>query len=312
MRFIDLFAGIGGIRLGFEHIGWKCVFSSEWDRYAQQTYAANFGIVPEGDITKIDVSSIPSFDALVAGFPCQSFSRAGKELGFDDTRGTLFFNITEIIAHHKPSTVFLENVRNLATHDEGKTFKVIKAKLKSLGYKVYHKILDAKDFGVPQTRSRIYIVAFKVDDVDAEDMTDYFHFPTGCKTPTRVGDILETAVADKYTISDRMWIGHQERKLRNVADGKGFGFTLFDENSKYTNTITARYYKDGAEILINQEDKNPRVLTLREAARLQGFPDDFKIPVSDNQAYKQFGNSVAVPVIKAIAGRIKEYVQSRG
>lgn len=307
---------MGGIRLGFEDHDWQCVFSSEWDKYAQQTYAANFGVTPEGDITKIDPTSIPEFDALVAGWPCQSFSRAGLywngTKGFaDPTRGTLFFNIATIVACHRPQVVFLENVRNLAAHDDGKTIRIVEKTLKDLGYKVKYQIFNAKHFGVPQSRSRIYIVAIKSDDVDSIYPDEEFYFPKPPMISTRVGDILEPSVADKYTLSDKMWKWHQDSKANNEANNKGFGYSLFTEDSPYTSTITRRYYKDGKEILIQQNGKNPRMITPREAARLQGFPDDFKIPVSDNQAYKQFGNSVAVPVIKAIAGRIKEYVQGR-
>jgi DNA (cytosine-5)-methyltransferase 1 len=295
-KFIDLFAGIGGIRLGFESVGGECVFTSEWDLHAQKTYAANFNEIPHGDITKIKPDEIPNFDILLAGFPCQPFSMAGKKKGFDDTRGTLFFDIAKIVQHHNPSVVFLENVKNLVSHDKGKTFKVIKATLEEMGYKVFSKVLNARDFGVPQNRARIYIIGFK-DDVD-------FEFPVEPKSKTRVGDILEESVDDKYTISDRLWAGHQRRKLEHAAKGNGFGYSLFDNDSAYTSTISARYYKDGSEILIKQEGKNPRKITPKEASRLQGFPEEFKIVVSDTQAYKQFGNSVAVPVIKALAKKL--------
>lgn len=295
-KFIDLFAGIGGIRLGFESVGGECVFTSEWDLHAQKTYEANFKEIPHGDITQIEPAEIPNFDILLAGFPCQPFSMAGKKKGFEDTRGTLFFDIAKIIKYHNPSVVFLENVKNLASHDKGNTFKVIKATLEEMGYKVFSKVLNARDFGVPQNRARIYIIGFK-DDVD-------FEFPAEPKLPTKVGDILENDVDEKYTISDRLWAGHQRRKLAHAAKGNGFGYSLFDKDSVYTSTISARYYKDGSEILIKQEGKNPRKITPREASRLQGFPEDFKIVVSDAQAYKQFGNSVAVPVIMALAKQI--------
>lgn len=294
--FIDLFAGIGGIRMGFEHAGGECVFTSEWDESAQKTYQANFGEIPYGDITKIDPEEIPSFDMLLAGFPCQPFSQAGLKKGFEDIRGTLFFDIARIIKHHTPSVVFLENVRNLAGHDKGNTLKVIINTLEELGYKVSYNILNAKEFGLPQNRARIYIVGFK-DNVD-------FEFPEPPKSKTKVWDILDEKVDSKYTISDKLWAGHQRRKKEHEEKGNGFGYSLFDEKSEYTSTISARYYKDGSEILIKQKGKNPRKLTPREAARLQGFPEDFIIPVSDAQAYKQFGNSVAVPVIKALAKKI--------
>ncbi|MBT3817340.1 MAG: DNA cytosine methyltransferase [Candidatus Magasanikbacteria bacterium] len=296
--FIDLFAGIGGIRIGFEKAGGESVFTSEWDKYSQKTYQANFEEIPYGDITKIKAEEIPNFDVLLAGFPCQPFSQAGLKKGFNDIRGNLFFDIVKIVKHHKPSVVFLENVRNLAGHDKGNTLKVILKTLEDLGYTVFHKILNAKDFGVPQNRARIYIICFK-DKVD-------FVFPKEPKTKTRLGDILNKKVDDKYTISDKLWAGHQRRKREHKAKGNGFGYSMFDEDSEYTSTISARYYKDGSEILIKQKNKNPRKLTPREASRLQGFPEDFIIPVSDTQAYKQFGNSVSVPVIKALAKQIIE------
>lgn len=303
LKFIDLFAGIGGIRLGFETafkesspIELKCVFSSEIDKFAQQTYQANFNEKPFGDITKICEKDIDNFDILLAGFPCQPFSNAGLKMGFEDTRGTLFFDIARIIKYHLPKIVFLENVKGLKSHNKGKTFKVIKNTLEEMGYNVYDQILNAKSFGVPQNRERIYIIAF-LDNVD-------FDFPIPLSTKTRVGDILEKEILEKYTLSDKLWAGHQRRKLDHIVKGNGFGYSLFDENSSHTSTISARYYKDGSEILIKQHDKNPRKLTPREACRLQGFPDYFQIVVSDNQAYKQFGNSVCVPVIKSLAKQI--------
>lgn len=295
-KFIDLFAGIGGIRLGFQEYFGECVFSSEWNKYASMTYEANFNHKPAGDITQIDPQEIPSFDILLAGFPCQPFSMAGLKKGFEDTRGTLFFYIAKIIDYHKPKIVFLENVKALKNHDKGRTYKVIENTLQNLGYNVHTKIINAKDFGVPQNRERIYIVCF------LEKLN--FEFPKVKSIHTRVGDILEHNVENKYTISDKLWAGHQRRKEEHKQKGNGFGYSLFNHNSLYTSTISARYYKDGSEILIEQKEKNPRKLTPREAAKLQGFPDDFIIPVSDNQAYKQFGNSVSVPVIKAIANQI--------
>lgn len=295
-KMIDLFAGIGGIRLGFEAFGGESVFSSEWDQHAQKTYQANFDEIPYGDITKIKPEEIPNFDILLAGFPCQPFSQAGLGKGFSDTRGTLFFNIAEIVDHHRPKVVFLENVKRFKTHDNGNTFKVIENILKNMGYEIHAKVLNAKDFGVPQNRERIYIIGFL-------GQTN-FKFPEKSKNKKILGDILEEEVDPKYTISDRLWAGHQRRKKEHREKGNGFGYSLFDKNSEYTSTISARYYKDGSEILIAQNKKNPRKLTPREAARLQGFPEDFVIPVSDNQAYKQFGNSVAVPVIKALAKRV--------
>lgn len=294
--FIDLFAGIGGIRTGFEDIGGECVFTSEWDRPAQKTYSVNFGEIPYGDITKINPEEIPSFDMLLAGFPCQPFSQAGLKRGFKDTRGTLFFDIAKIIKQHNPSVIFLENVRNLAGHDKGNTLKVITGTLEELGYKVFQKVLNAKNFGVPQNRARIYIIGFK-DNVN-------FVFPKETMVKTKVWDILEREVDSKYTISDKLWAGHKRRKKEHKKRGHGFGYSLFDEKSEYTSTMSARYYKDGSEILIKQSGKNPRKITPREAARLQGFADDFIISVSDTQAYKQFGNSVAIPVIRILAKQI--------
>ncbi len=297
LKFIDLFAGIGGIRMGFQDYFGECLFSSEWDKYSQITYEANFGHKPNGDITQINENDIPNFDILLGGFPCQPFSNAGLKQGFEDTRGTLFFDIARIIKHHKPKIIFLENVKGLKGHNGGNTFKTIENTLTDMGYNLYSTILNAKNFGVPQNRERIYIVGF-LENID-------FSFPVPPKHDIKLGDILETKVDDKYTLSDRLWAGHQKRKQEHLAKGNGFGYSIFNQNSSYTSTISARYYKDGSEILIEQKDKNPRKLTPREAARLQGFPENFIIPVSDNQAYKQFGNSVAVPVIKAIAEQIK-------
>ena len=301
-KMIDLFAGIGGTRLGFQQTGRVAsVFSSEIDKFACKTYHANFGVIPNGDITKISASDIPDHDILVGGFPCQAFSQAGKKLGFDDTRGTLFFEIARIIKEKKPRAFLLENVKNLTLHDKGKTFAVITNTLRELGYEIYPMLFKAKDFGVPQNRERIYIVGFNKKDVP--NYKD-FEEPIPPCVPTRVGTILEDNADEKYTLSDALWEGHKRRKREHKEKGNGFGYSIFNEESPYTNTISARYYKDGSEILIEQAGKNPRKLTPREAARLQGFPEEFIIPVSDTQAYKQFGNSVAVPVINAIAKNI--------
>ena len=298
-KMIDLFSGIGGTRLGFHLTGeTKVVFSSEIDKFSIKTYETNFGETPHGDITKISTNDIPNHDILVGGFPCQAFSQAGKKLGFEDTRGTLFFEIARILADKKPKCFLLENVRNLVSHDKGKTFKTILNTLKNLDYEVYYSLFKAKDFGVPQNRERIYIVGFHKKLVPNYSS---FKFPVATHIETKVGDILEKNVNSKYTISDNLWNGHQRRKIEHKEKGNGFGYSLFNEDSPYTNTISARYYKDGSEILIEQKGKNPRKLTPREAARLQGFPESFIIPVSDTQSYKQFGNSVAVPVINAIA-----------
>lgn len=305
VKFIDLFAGIGGIRLGFEN-AFKdsvCVFASEIDKFAIKTYEANYNHTPSGDITKINTDDIPNFDVLLAGFPCQPFSQAGLGLGFNDARGSMFFEIERILKAKHPKAFLLENVKRLATHDKGQTFQTMLKHLKDLGYHTHFKVLNAKDFGVPQNRERIIIVGF--------DRAVDFSFPIPLGIETKVGDILEPNCDDKYTISDKLWAGHKLRKERNKSLGKGFGYSLFNANSPYTNTISARYYKDGSEILIDNPGKNPRKLTPREACRLQGFSDDFKIVVSDAQAYKQFGNSVCVPLITAVAKQMKEHLLHR-
>lgn len=305
IKIIDLFAGIGGIRKGFEQASKnkiECVFTSEWDKFAVQSYLANY---PDekiyGDITQVNVDEIPDHDILLAGFPCQPFSQAGLKKGFDDTRGTLFFDIERILISKQPKAFLLENVKRLRTHDGGRTLQVILKHLKTAGYSNVHcQVLNAKDFGLPQNRERIFIVGFLDQDVK-------FEFPKPPQPLTRVGDILEDNIDSKYTISDKLWAGHKRRKIENRLKGKGFGYSLFNEDSEYTNTISARYYKDGSEVLIDQKGLNPRKLTPREAARLQGFRDDFKIVVSDNQAYKQFGNSVPVNSVEAVA---KEMLKS--
>jgi DNA (cytosine-5)-methyltransferase 1 len=299
-RAIDLFAGIGGIRLGFQKAFGsqiEFVFASEIDKYARMTYENNFDDIPHGDITKIEPQDIPAFDFLLAGFPCQPFSHAGLKKGFDDTRGTLFFDIAKIVEFHRPKVVFLENVKGFKNHDQGNTFAVIKRTLNELGYTVFSEILNAKNFGIPQNRERIYIIAFLNQDLN-------FTFPIGGNQDIKLGNILDNQVDSKYTISDKLWEGHQRRKAEHQAKGNGFGYSLFNNESAYTSTISARYYKDGSEILIDQKNKNPRKLTPREAARLQGFPEEFKIIASDTQAYKQFGNSVAVPVVEKLATSI--------
>jgi len=224
-------------------------------------------------------------------------------MGFSDIRGTAFFDIMRIANHHRPKVLFLENVKHFKGHDKGRTLKTVLQNLEDSGYLVKYQVLNAKDFGVPQNRERIYIIAFNKNKVGVNNFNN-FEFPNKLNKKVKLGDILEKNVDKKYTISDKIWESHQIRKKRNQEKGYGFGYSLFDENSEYTSTISARYYKDGSEILIKQNNKNPRKLTPREAARLQGFPESFKIPVSDTQAYKQFGNSVAVPVIKALAKNI--------
>ena len=307
-KFIDLFAGIGGIRLAFQNNGGKCVFTSEWDSFAKKTYEANFGEVPFGDITQVSEKEIPDHDILLGGFPCQPFSIAGvskknslgRQHGFlDKTQGTLFFDIARIIEHKKPKVFMLENVKNLVSHDKKKTFKVITETLTELGYSIHYKVLDAKYY-VPQHRERIIIVGFK-KSVFKEKET--FEFPEPPNTELAIREILEKRVDPKYTLSDKLWNYLQEYKKKHQAKGNGFGFGLTDLNG-VSRTLSARYYKDGAEILIPQRGKNPRRLTPRECARIQGFPDKFIIPVSNNQAYKQFGNSVAMPLIQAVGKNI--------
>jgi DNA (cytosine-5)-methyltransferase 1 len=307
-KFIDLFAGIGGIRLAYQNIGGKCVFTSEWDIYSKKTYDANFGEVPFGDITQISETEIPDHDILLGGFPCQPFSIAGvskknslgRAHGFlDETQGTLFFDVARIIDHKKPSAFMLENVKNLVSHDKGKTFKVIKETLTELGYSIHCKVLDGKHF-VPQHRERIIIVGFKKSLFEGKEQ---FKFPDLPEPSRAIREILEPMVDDKYTLSDKLWNYLQEYAKKHKALGNGFGFGMTNLDG-ISRTMSARYYKDGAEILIPQEGKNPRRLTPRECARLQGFPDEFLIPVSDNQAYKQFGNSVVTPLIQAVAVNI--------
>lgn len=304
-KVIDLFAGIGGIRIGFRKAFGKSVdfvFSSEIDKFARTSYESNFEDTPFGDITEISEEEIPDFDFLLAGFPCQPFSNAGLKKGFDDTRGTLFFDIARIIKRHNPRVVFLENVKGFKGHNKGNTYKVVHGALEEMGYTVFSKVLNAKDFGLPQNRERIYIIGF-LDDVDT------FEFPEPTLVVPRLGDILSENVHSKYTLSDKLWSGHQRRKKEHKKKGNGFGYSIFTEESQYTSTISARYYKDGSEILIQQDGINPRKLTPREAARLQGFPEDFKLVVSDTQAYKQFGNSVAIPVIEALAKKIQKTLE---
>ncbi|WP_376777095.1 DNA cytosine methyltransferase [Flavobacterium covae] len=320
-KFIDLFAGIGGFRLALQNLGGKCVFTSEWDEYAKKTYRANFGETPFGDITKeFTKSYIPNeFQVLCAGFPCQPFSHAGLKKGFEDTRGTLFFDVADIInrriENNNPiDVIFLENVKGLRNHDKGNTLKVIIKTLNNLGYEVNHEILNSKNFGIPQNRERIFIVAWLKEKkkkfkfplgIDIDDNIIYDKENLNNIKQTKVGDILLKNPDSKYTISDRLYAGHLRRRKEHKEKGNGFGFSSFDKNSLYTSTISARYYKDGSEILIEQKDANPRKLTPREAANLQGYPNNFVIPVSDVQAYKQFGNSVSVPVIQTVFNEIK-------
>jgi DNA (cytosine-5)-methyltransferase 1 len=300
-KFIDLFAGIGGIRLPYQELKGECVFSSEIDKYAKMTYQSYYDDMPHGDIHTITPCEIPDFDILLAGFPCQPFSQAGHKQGFNDTRGTMFFQIEKIIRCKMPKAFLLENVKGLKGHDKGRTFKIIIETLESIGYTVKSEILAAKDFNLPQNRQRIYIAGF-LDSLQG----DKFAFPLPIEKTVKFGDILEKNVDSKYTISDKLWEGHQRRKEMHAVKGNGFGYSLFNGESEYVNTLSARYYKDGSEILIEQKNANPRKLTPLEAARLQGFPDQIvieakKAGVSDVQLYKQFGNSVAVNVIRHIS-----------
>jgi DNA (cytosine-5)-methyltransferase 1 len=304
-KFIDLFAGIGGFRLAFQDLGGHCVFSSEWNEYAKKTYEANFGEVPFGDITKISENRIPDHDILVAGFPCQPFSIAGvskknalgRAHGFkDEAQGTLFFDIVRILEAKRPKMFLLENVKNLKSHDKGKTFMVIKGALEELGYSFHYQILDGKHF-VPQHRERIVMVGFNRDYFHDREQ---FQYPGMPEANHAVREILTDHPDPKYTLSDKLWHYLQDYAIKHKNKGNGFGFGLADLDG-ISRTISARYYKDGAEILIPQDGMNPRRLTPRECARLQGYPDHFVIDaVSDNQAYRQFGNSVVVPLMHVV------------
>ena len=304
--FIDLFAGIGGMRIAFERAGGHCVYSNEWNKYSQQTYFANFGEQPDGDITKVDASAIPDHDILVAGFPCQPFSIAGvskkqslgRATGFEDkTQGTLFFDICRILKAKRPKAFLLENVKNLCSHDKGNTFRVITESLHELDYEIFYQVIDGQNY-VPQHRERILIVGF--DRKRYGSNVDFSFDLTPVDPKPVVRDILETDADDRYTLSDKLWKYLQDYAAKHKEAGNGFGYGIADSNG-VARTLSARYYKDGSEILIKQEGKNPRRLTPRECARLQGFPEDFKIPVSDTQAYKQFGNSVVVPLMSDVA-----------
>jgi DNA (cytosine-5)-methyltransferase 1 len=317
-KFIDLFAGIGGFRIAMESLGGECVFSSEWDKYAQITYEINYGSKPYGDITKEEVKNkIPeNFDLLCAGFPCQAFSIAGKRGGFDDTRGTLFFEVASIIKKHKPKAVFLENVKGLNNHDKGKTLKTILNTLRDdLGYFVPEpKIINSKFYGVPQNRERIFIVGFR-DDLNIDE----FKYPTNNKISSVVEDVIEkNEVSVKYYLSNQYLNTLREHRKRHESKGNGFGYQILDNDSVANAIVCGGMGKERNLIIdkrlstfipvtkikgeVNKE--GIRRLTPRECARLQGFPESFKIEVSDAQAYKQFGNSVAIPAIKATGSKI--------
>ena len=302
--FIELFAGIGGFRIAFQNVGGTCVFASEWDKYAAQTYELNFKDKPWGDITKVPIDEIPDHDILTAGFPCQPFSIAGvtknnalgNAHGFEHaTQGTLFFDVARIIKARRPKAFLLENVKNLMRHDAGHTYDTILNTLENeLGYHVYPELLDARSV-VPQHRERIYLIGFR-DPIG-------FELPKLPDLQPRFGEILQEKVEDKYTLTNHLWKYLQDYAEKHRAKGNGFGFGLTYPEG-ITRTLSARYYKDGSEILVPQEGRNPRRLTPRECARLMGFPEDFKIEVSDTRAYKQFGNSVVVPVVEHIAGEM--------
>ncbi|NQT31993.1 MAG: DNA (cytosine-5-)-methyltransferase [Deltaproteobacteria bacterium] len=306
--FIDLFAGIGGTRIAFESAGCRCIFSSEWDKFARFTYEANFGEVPKGDITKIPSDEIPEHDILVAGFPCQPFSISGvskkrslgRPHGFDDpTQGTLFFQVKRILDDKRPRAFLLENVKNIRSHDKGNTYRVIIDSLtKDLGYTIFDEVMEA-DLYVPQHRPRIYIVGFREPTL--------FQFPRYIPTKKpQFMEILEQSVPGKYTLSNHLWEYLQAYAEKHRKLGNGFRYGLTDLKGR-ARTLSARYHKDGSEILIPQNGKNPRRLTPRECANLMGFTQlrpSFKIPVSDTQAYRQFGNSVVVPLVSDIANAI--------
>ncbi|MDD3801262.1 MAG: DNA (cytosine-5-)-methyltransferase [Desulfuromonas thiophila] len=333
-RFIDLFAGIGGIRLGFEAHGGKCVFTSEWNKFAQKTYLANFheksNHIFIGDITKVDERDVPDHEILLAGFPCQPFSIAGvskknalgRPHGFEcTTQGTLFFDVARIIAEKRPKAFLLENVKNLLSHDKGNTFKVILQTLRDeLGYEIHYKVIDGQHF-VPQHRERILIVGFNGktgftwDDLllprkGSITLSSILHPQDGtepAEVPYTTGE--DAKVNSKYTLTQKLWKYLQDYAEKHRQAGNGFGFGLVGSDD-IARTLSARYYKDGSEILVSQgKRKRPRRLTPRECARLMGFPDDFIIPVSDTQAYRQFGNSVVMPVMKEVARIMVPHVQ---
>jgi len=328
--FIDLFAGIGGMRMGFESAGGRCVFTSEWNPWARKTYAANFGTGDPiaGDIRELDEDDIPDHDVLLAGFPCQPFSIAGvskknalgRPHGFAcATQGTLFFDVARILAAKRPRAFLLENVKNLVNHDRGRTFRVIRQTLEEeLGYCISWRVIDASHF-VPQHRERILIAGFREDcGFSLEDVTlqcaglklgSILHPEDGSEKPEEPYTLAPRGTVNaKYTLTSKLWEYLQAYAAKHRAAGNGFGFGLVDSTC-IARTLSARYYKDGSEILISRgKGKNPRRLTPRECARLMGFSDSFRIPVSDTQAYKQFGNSVAVPVIATVARAMRPFI----
>jgi DNA (cytosine-5)-methyltransferase 1 len=303
--FIDLFAGIGGFRLALEEYEGKCVYTSEWDNSAQVTYYTNFGDVPDGDITKVDEKTIPKHDVLCAGFPCQAFSISGKQKGFDDTRGTLFFDVARIAKYHQPKVLFLENVKNFVSHDNGNTFKTILKTLDEIGYNTFYKVLNASEYGAITSRYRVYIVAFR-KDLHVDD----FHFPVATNSKMSVKDILETNVDDSFDINrSDIHITKEDNQISNKSTYKPIQIGYINKGgqgeriySTSGHAITLSAHGGGAASKTGAYLVNGKIrkLTPRECARVMGFPDTFKIPVSKHQAYKQFGNSVAVPVLKKI------------
>lgn len=299
-KFIDLFAGIGGMRIAFQRVGGECVFSSEWDRFSQQTYKENFGEMPSGDITQIDAKDIPDFDVLIAGFPCQPFSSIGKREGFEHpTQGTLFFDVVRILEEKKPKGFLLENVPGLLTSDKGRTFEIIQSELKKVGYEFYYDVLDAADFGVPQNRKRLFIVGFRKDLV-----SDFFKFPKGKEEKAYICDFLEDDPKG-YSISEKT----QNNYLFKLDDGRP---QIIDKDSMIqVKTLVASYHKIQrlTGTFVKGGETGLRLLSELECKRIQGFPDEYKIPVSRTQMYRQFGNSVAVPVIEEIAKQMVEVLQ---
>ena len=328
LKFIDLFAGIGGTRLAFEKAGMQCAFSSEKDKFSRITYEANHHDVPEGDITAVEKQRIPDHDVLVAGFPCQPFSLAGvskqnslgRPHGFlHETQGTMFFQIADILEKKRPQSFMLENVKNLQTHDRGKTFKTIINSLRELDYEVGYRVIDGAKF-VPQHRERTYIIGFHRDLVASPNSVHDPRFwpESPSRTVKTLQEILVNDPDPKYILSDSLWEYLQQYSAKHRANGNGFGFGLVNpaDPSVKTRTLSARYHKDGSEILISRdqsgETENPRKLTPRECARLMGFEDSFEIPVSDTQAYRQFGNSVIVPLVTELAFRISLVLTEKG
>jgi DNA (cytosine-5)-methyltransferase 1 len=312
--FIDLFAGIGGLRLGLEAVGGKALFSSEWDDHCKRTYFEWFKETPKGDINKVGLTEIPDHDVLAAGFPCQPFSIAGvskknslgRAHGFKDaTQGNLFFKLANIIESKRPPVILLENVKNLQSHDGGRTWEVIHKRLRSLEYAIFAKVINASAW-VPQNRERIFIVGFDERIFGKEPPFEFPERPSG--DPPRLGDILEPDPDPKYTLSSHLWRYLQDYAKKHQEKGNGFGFGIGNPDG-ITRTLSARYFKDGSEILIRQEKGNPRRLTPRECARLMGFPDHLRIVVSDTQAYRQFGNAVVPPVAAAVASQIVKVLQ---